>query len=273
MLETIAYLSPPFAICLLLVGILSYFGNHILERGIIFIDIALAQIAALGTIIGILIGLNPESITATLFSLAFIMMIVALFHFFKFEKDGIPEEAVIGTMYGLSLAVSIVLAERIPGGSNFIKETFTGNILWVTWSEVAVNLFFFLCIGYIHYACHNNFIAISRKQTENFTRSKLLLFDLLFFVTFGVVVVKAVSIGGIFVVFTFLIAPASIASLFSTDLKWRLLLSWVTGFLGSVCGIVLSYQFNLPNGPTIVCVLGFCLIVAGLIKKFAYKTV
>ncbi len=267
MWDTILFLSPPFTICLLLVGILSYFGNHILTRGIIFIDIALAQIAALGTMIGIIIGLNAESLSTTFFSLGFTMLVVSMFPLLKFDKEGVPVEAVIGVTYGLSLALSITLAEKIPGGSNFIKETFTGNILWVTWNEVLISLLLFAVVGLVHIYFGKKFIAISSNKTGGMTKRTLMSLDFLFFISFSIVVVKAVAIGGIFVVFAFLIAPASIAALFGSTWKSKVLISWGAGFIGSVLGIVISYQYDLPNGPAIVCALGLCLVLAGLFNR------
>ena len=271
MWDTILFLSPPFAICLLLVGVLSYFGNHILKRGIIFIDIALAQIAALGTMIGILIGLNAESMTITFFSLGFTMLVVSMFPLLKSEKEGIPIEAVIGVTYGLSLALSITLAEKIPGGSNFIKETFTGNILWTTWREVYVSFALFFAVGVVHVIFRKKFIDLSSNNAGYMSKTEFMLLDFLFFISFAIVVVKAVTIGGIFVIFAFLIAPASIAAIFGDTWRTKVLISWGAGFVGAVLGIFFSYQFDLPNGPTIVVALGGCLIIAGLGKKLIVK--
>ena len=267
MWETFLFLLAPFTICLLLVGILGYFGNHILSRGIIFIDIALAQIAALGTMLGILIGFEADSYAAAVFSLAFTVVIVILFPALKFEKEGIPEEAIIGIAYGLSLALSLLLAEKIPGGSNFIKKALTGNILWVTWQEILISFLLFLGVGVVHLVWGRSFIRISSGNTEHLPKRKILALDLLFYVSFCIVIVKVVSIGGIFVVFTFLIAPASVAAIFAESWKIRIVISWIAGFTGAVIGIYVSYYLDLPNGPTIVCVMGLLLIIAAISKK------
>ena len=123
MLDTISYLLAPMTVCVLLAGILSYFGNHILTRGIIFIDIALAQIAALGTMIGLLLGLAEGSLAVELVSLVFTLVIISIFALTKFEKQVIPQEAIIGIIYGLGLGIAMLLAEKIPGGSNYITKT------------------------------------------------------------------------------------------------------------------------------------------------------
>ncbi|OQX88455.1 hypothetical protein B6D60_02205, partial [candidate division KSB1 bacterium 4484_87] len=136
MIENIIFLAAPITISVLLAGILSYFGNHILTRGIIFIDIALAQIAALGTMIGLLAGLAEGSTGVELVSLIFTLAVISIFALTKFEKQVIPQEAIIGIIYGLGLGLAMLLAEKIPGGSNYITKTITGNILWVTWGDV-----------------------------------------------------------------------------------------------------------------------------------------
>lgn len=273
MLDTFIYLLPPFTICFLMVGILSYFGNHILSRGIIFLAIALAQIPALGTMIGILIGLGAESYATAIFSLIFSLIIVSIFPLLRFEKDGIPVEAVIGITYGLALALSMLLAEKIPGGSNFISKTLSGNILWVTWREILISLAVFLGVGAVHLVWGRKFIMISDGREDQLPKGGKFRFDFLFYITFGIVIVKAVPIGGIFIIFTFLIAPASIAAFFAESWKWKILISWIVGFFGSVLGILISYYLDLPNGPTIVCTLGIILIVSWIFKKLFFRSV
>jgi len=267
MWDTLMFLLPPFIMSLLAMGVLSYFGNHILSRGIIFIDIAVAQIAALGTMIAILIGMTEQSIYTMLFSLVFTLIVISVFSFSRFEKQEIPQEAIIGIIYGLSLAVGILIAEKVPGGANFIEKTISGNILWVTWTDILECFILFLSIGIIHIFFGKKFIKISDGNTENFSISKIRILDLIFYISFGVIMVKTVDICGVFVIFTYLIAPASTAIIYSTNWNFRIILSWIVGFIGSVLAIIFSYNFNLPNGPTIVCVLGLILILAGTIKK------
>lgn len=267
MFETIVFLAAPLTICLLLVGVLGYFGNHILTRGIIFVDIALAQIASLGAMLGILMGLSAESTATSIFSLVFTLSIISIPSLIKDKDINIPQEAIIGILYGLSLAIGIILADKIPGGSNFIKKTLTGSILWVTWEDVLVSLLLFAVIGGIHYKYFEKFTTLSEQYSDGIIGESLKYFELVFFVTFGIVVVKSVEIGGIFVVFAFLIAPAAIAILFTDDWKKRIAISWLSGFVGAALGIILSYRYNLPNGPTIVCTLGLILVLVGAFKK------
>jgi zinc/manganese transport system permease protein len=265
MKETILFLATPITAGMILAGMLGYFGTHILHRRIIFIDIAVAQIAALGTMIGLLLGFAEDTMEVQMFSYLLTLVIIGGFAFLKSNKLPVPAEAVIGMIYCLALALSLLLAERIPGGSNYISKTITGNILWVTWDKVLKLGILFTAIGLIHLLLGRKFYDLS-SQKENSLSLKERFLNLLFYITFGVVVVKAVLIGGIFLVFTLLIAPAVAAALFVRTWKGRLLWSWIIGLLGTLSGILVSYWLNISNGPAIVCILGLLILVMAFVK-------
>lgn len=269
MKETLLFLATPITASVLLAGILGYFGTHILTRGIIFIDIAIAQIAALGTMIGLLLGFAEESAEVQFLSYLFTLFIIGGFAFLRLKESIIPAEAVIGIIYCVGLALALLLAERIPGGSNYISKTITGNILWVTWDKVIKIGLIFAGVGVIHLLLGKKFINLSDtcKINPDF-RLRDRLFNLLFYITFGVVVVKAVLIGGIFLVFTLLIAPSVAAAMYFQSWRSRLVWSWIIGFAGTVAGILLSYFLNISNGPAIVCLLGLLVFVLAFIKLF-----
>lgn len=268
MKETILFLAAPVTASILLAGMLGYFGSHILTRRIIFIDIAVAQIAALGTMIGLLLGFAEEAIQVQILSYLFTLIIIGGFAFLKPNSLPIPAEAVIGIIYCLGLALSLLLAERIPGGSNFITKTITGNILWVTWDKVIKLALLFAPIALIHFVYGRRFYDLSNKKChmESDFQMKDRLLNLLFYITFGVVIVKAVLIGGIFLVFTLLIAPAVAAAMFVKTWKGRLLWAGIIGLLGTVTGIYVSYSLNISNGPAIVCILGLLVFVMAFVK-------
>ena len=267
MKETLLFLATPIAASVLLAGVLGYFGTHILTRGIIFIDIAIAQIAALGTMIGLLLGFAEESAGVQLLSYGFTMIVIGSFAFLRTRQSVIPAEAVIGIIYCLGLALALLLAERIPGGSNYITKTITGNILWVTWDKVFIIALLFAGIGLIHLVFGAKFISLSEICRINPSlQLKDKLYSLLFYTTFCIVVVKSVQIGGIFLVFTLLIAPSVASSLYFQSWKSRLVWSWVIGIFGTVSGIFLSYSLNVSNGPAIVVLLGLLVFVLALIK-------
>jgi len=272
MLDALIFLAAPITACILLAGILSYFGNHILTRGIIFIDIALAQIAALGSMIGLLIGFTEGTTAIEITSLIFTLLIVAIFALTKFDKQIIPQEAIIGIIYGFGLGIAMLLAEKVPGGSNYITKTITGNILWVTWDRVISSFILFMIIGLLHYFLKKPFIKISEsKNNLPYSINKVRLYELIFYITFGIVIVKAVPIGGIFLIFVLLIAPTAIATLFTSKWLNRFIWSWIIGIIGSIIGIYISYDLNISNGPAIVCLLGILVFIFALIKVMLPK--
>jgi len=274
MIDNLLFLSAPITIIILLSGVLSYFGNHILSRGIIFIDIAVAQIAALGTMIGLLLGFAEESLNVQLISYFFTIIVIAFFALTKFRKQLIPQEAIIGIIYCIGLGLAMLLAESIPGGSNFISKTITGNLLWVTWDKVLNCLIMFLIIGFIHLIFWKNFILISdTKNGLPYSLWKTRAYELIFYLTFSIVIVKAVPVGGVFLVFTLLIAPTAAATLFTQSWKKRFIWSWVIGILGSILGMHLSYTMNISNAPAIVTLLGVTVFLLAFGKLAVKKLI
>lgn len=268
MRETLTFLATPIAASAILAVMLGYFGTHILTRRIIFIDIAVAQIAALGTMIGLLLGFAEEALEVQLFSYLLTMLVIGGFALLRTDKLPIPAEAVIGIIYCIGLALALLLAEYIPGGSNYITKTITGNILWVTWNQVIQLALLFAAIGLIHLLLRKRFYHLSYEhgQPHKGIGTTARLYNLLFYITFGVVVVKAVLIGGVFLVFTLLIAPSTAAALFVESWRGRLIWSCVIGVTGTVAGIILSYSINISNGPAIVCILGLVAFLLAFMR-------
>jgi len=270
MLETLQFLSLPLTACFVLVVIHGYFGLHVLSRGVIFVDISMGQIAALGTLVGILLGVGAEGVFSYLISFLFVLAAALIFTFVKLEHRDVPQEAIIGIVYGLSFALSLVVAGYVPNGSGFIKETLSGALLWVNWGTIFLCGLVYAAIGAFHYVFREKFIALSEKNPE-LAVSRAGLWDFLFYSTLGLVIVYAVKIVGVFMVFTLLVVPAAIAVIFFETWKARLIASWIVGLLLCTAGTLLSYGYNLPNGPSIVCLLGLALIAASLAKSLFFR--
>lgn len=268
---TFVFLAPPILSCIILAGMLSYFGNHILSRGVIFIDIAVAQIAALGTMIGILIGFAEDSLNAQLVSYAFTIIILGIFSVMKVKKQLLPQEAIIGIFYCIALGMALLLAEKIPGGSNYITKTITGNVLWVTWKSIINCLLLFLPIILIHLAMGKVIRKVSQGEIAGNSIRRTRIYDLVFYITFGIVIVKSVPVMGIFLVFILLIGPASISRIFVNSWKGRIIWSWIIGSAGSVIGIYISYSMNISNGPAIVSLIGIAAYLAAFARLYLHK--
>lgn len=262
---TLSFLLPAFLACLVLTGIHTYLGIHVISRGVIFVDIALAQIAALGMTVAFLLGFSPESQTAYFFGLGFTVIGSLFFAFFREER--VPQEAIIGVSFAVSSALAVLLADRIPHGSEHLKFILTGNILWVSWPQIVKTAVIYALLGFFHYFYRRSFLLVStdpaRARREG---RKVWLWDLLFYLSFGLVITSSVQIGGILLVFSFLIVPALCSLLFCSSLRGRLLLGWVIGAVTSLAGLAVSYLGDLPTGAAIVALFGLSLILSMMVR-------
>ncbi len=264
--EIIDIMLPAFAECLVLVGIHSYLGIHVIKRKVIFVDLALAQIAALGTTVAFLFGINPSSHAAWWFSLGFTLLGAAIFSLSRIRSEKIPQEAVIGLVYALAAAVAILVVDRAPHGAEHIKEILTGSILWVKWKTILSAALAYAGVGIFHYIFRDKFILISNNPEKAYKKGiNVRLWDFLFYASFGIVITHSVSTAGVLLVFVFLVVPA-IATIMVTDkLKWQLLLGWGMGTVVSVLGLYISYVADFPSGPTVVATYGVVLLLHTLI--------
>jgi zinc/manganese transport system permease protein len=264
-------LLPAFVASLILTGIHAYLGVHVVERGVIFVDLSLAQIAALGTTVAYLMGYDLHSGMAYFYSLGFTFLGAAVFSFSRVHrKTRIPQEAIIGIVYAVSAAVAILVMSKATQETEHLKEMLVGNILSVTWPELLKTAVLYSLVGAFHYAFRKRFLLISMHEAEAERRGwNIRFWDFLFYVSFGFVVTSSVAIAGVLLVFCFLIVPSVTAMLFSERLGPRLALGWSMGALVSAGGVALSYTLDLPTGATIVGTFGAALvIVAGLRKAF-----
>lgn len=262
-MEAWQILLPAFTLSALMIFTHTYLGLHVLARGIIFVDLALAQVAALGISVAFLLGEDAHGLRAQLY--AFAATLVAAFAFAGLRRiEGkTSREVIIGCVYVVTTALSIVILSRSTQGMEELKSMFNGNILWVRWDEIALvaGLYALLCV--LHLVFHKRFYALS-FESETGARPGF-LWEFLFFASFAVVITLAVNVAGVLLVFAFLIIPAFSASLLSTSLLQRLLLGWALGILGSTAGLWLSFTADLPVGATVVSVLGLVpLVAAGL---------
>jgi zinc/manganese transport system permease protein len=260
-------MSLPFLECLVLVGIHSYLGLHVIRRQVIFVDLSLAQIAALGTTVGFLAGIHPGSTGAFLFSLSFTFLGAGVFALTRTSKrERVPQEAIIGLVYALAAALVILVIDRAPHGAEHIKETLTGTLLWVSPREVLTAAIAYLGVGIFHWIFREKFMAITndaraaREQGLN-----VVLWDLLFYMSFGFVITFSVNTAGVLLVFVFLVVPAVIGASITDNFRNQLLIGWGLGLLVSVVGLALSYWLNLPTGPAVVALYGLVLLIVALV--------
>ena len=254
MTDGVALLWPAFAVAICLVGIHTYFGIEVLRRKVIFVDLALAQIAALGATVAFLLGHPVQSAAAYVYSLGFTLVAAVVLAFTRAWSARIPQEALIGVIYVVAAAAAILLIDRAPQGAEHLKQILTGNIVTSGIDELVFIAPLYLAIAAVH--------AILRRWLA---QSASVAWDFLFYATFGIVVTSSVALAGVLLVFSFLIIPAAIGVLYADTLARQLAIGWVAGALTSAGGLALSFIVDLPTGATMVCAFGAALAIAGLL--------
>jgi zinc/manganese transport system permease protein len=274
MFEAFEIMQWPLLACLLLPGLLVYLGLHIVQREIIFVDLALAQVAALGTCFGILMHYEANSWESYVLSLGFTFVGAGIFTLTRTKSHRVPQEALIGIVYVVTAALGILLLSRSPEGNEELRRTLIGEVLLVTPQMVLRTFALYVVIGLIHFFCRKKFLAISfepeRAAAEGMS---IRWWDFVFYAMFGWVVTSFVQIGGVLLVFSFLIVPAVCANFLADSLGAKLLIGWVTATLASVAGLYASYVLDLPTGAAIVCALGLALILTILAAGFRRRQI
>ena len=266
----VSFLAAPFVASLVIAGIHAYLGVHVVERGVIFVDLSLAQIAAFGATIALLMPWSngdPHGNAAYWTSLAFTVIGAAIFATIRGHRARIPQEAIIGISYAVASAATILAISKSTSEGEHLKDMLVGNILAVSWTEVWQTAALYVVIGAFHFVFRRRFLAISldpeRAEAEGVS---LRLWDFLFYVSFGFVVTRSVSIAGVLLVFCYLIVPSVGAMLYADTIGKRLTIGWSMGALVSALGVYLSLQLDLPTGATIVVTFGLVLIIMAAVR-------
>jgi len=270
-MEMLPFLLAPFLASLILTGIHAYLGVHVVERGVIFVDLALAQIAALGATVAILIGIDPHNGGAYWLSLGFTFIGAAIFAFARTRRGHIPQEAFIGIAYAVASALAILAMSKATGETEHLKDMLVGNILAVSMHDVEKTAILYGAIGLFHYIFRRQFLLISTNPSEAEAKGmSIRLWDFLFYASFGFVVTSSVAIAGVLLVFCYLIVPSVGAMLFADRIGPRLTIGWTMGTLVSALGVYFSVWLDLPTGATIVCTFGAVLVLMFFIHLFFF---
>lgn len=258
---------PPFVACLILTGIHTYLGLHVVSRGVIFVDLALAQIAALGATFAFLLGYDPHGGTGYLYSLSFAFVGAAVFSISRLRDQRVPQEAIIGITFAVASAGAILIADRAPQGAEFVEAMLTGALLWVPWPTILKTAVLYAGIGLFHWIYRRRFLTLSLDHNRAMAEGwNIRWWDFLFYLSFGFVITSSVAMAGILLVFSFLVIPSVIAMIFARDISARLMIGWATGTVVSMVGLVLSYTYDLPSGPAVVCTFGGVLVLAAVVR-------
>jgi zinc/manganese transport system permease protein len=262
---------PPLVACLVIVAIHSYLGLHVIAREVIFVDLSLAQMAALGSAVAVLAGRQPDSTSAFLYALGFTSLGAALFALTRTEEKGrVPQEAFIGIVYVVASAAAILVADRTPRGGEAIKDILVGSLLWVSWPVIGRLAAVYAVIGAFHWALRRRFLTISfQPETALANGWSIRWWDFLFYLSFGMVITFSVPIAGVLLVFSFLVVPAAIAFQFTRRYGPLAIVSWFVGAAASAAGLLVSFRYDLPTGPMVVVMFGLLLLVAGAARRLA----
>jgi zinc/manganese transport system permease protein len=261
LLDLLALLWAPFLMCLVLTGIHAYLGVHVLAREVVFVDIALAQIAALGATVAFLFGFELDTWQAYGAGLGATLVGALVLALTRTRERHVSQEAVIGVVYAVSSAGAVLLADRAPHGVEHVRAMLVGNLLAVGPADVVKVAALYAAIGLVHWACRRPFFLISTDPDAAFAEGwRVRLWDFAFYATFGVVVTSSVRIGGVLLVFSYLIVPALAGVALGRSIRDKLLVGWGFGTLVSVVGVVASAALDLPTGATVVCAFGVTLL-------------
>jgi len=273
----LAFLAAPFVASLILTGIHAYLGVHVVERGVIFVDLSLAQIAALGATIALLTPFSdgdPHSAYVYWISLLFTFIGAAVFSTIRGQRARIPQEAIIGICYAVASAAAILAMSKSTSESEHLKDMLVGNILAVSWPEVGKTAMLYGAVGLFHFIFRKKFLAISIDPKAAAAQGiSIRLWDFLFYASFGFVVTSSVSIAGVLLVFCYLIVPSVAAMLYADSIGRRLAIGWTMGTVVSALGVYFSLMLDLPTGATIVCTFGLALILMAIVRPLIFRTV
>ncbi len=248
-MEAFNFLLAPFFMCLVLVGIHCYLGLHVLRRGIIFIDLSLAQVASLGSSVSLLFHFEHDTTGSYFISLGFTLLAALYFAWGKKFEKYISQEVLIALVYAFSSSLVILVVNMMAHGSEHIKEILVGKILWVTWDEVIKTSIIYGGVAIIHYIFRKQILRSTLNRKHNVVN---IVWDFLFYALFGVVITSSVGVAGILLVFSFLVVPALMSMQIVSSISKQMFLGWGIGIVLSILGMVVSYKLDLPAGAVLV---------------------
>jgi zinc/manganese transport system permease protein len=261
--EIVHFFSVQIALLAVVLILHTYIGLHIIRRTLIFSDLVLDQLAAFGAMVAIALGIEYGTFGSYLSSMAVVFFGALLLALIKPKNRAIPREAVIGIMYAMALVASLLLGDKLCGGSAYVTKTLAGSMLWVTWPLVGITVVVYILLLLFHYKFRDKFIELA-ENPGRFEKEKF--WDFLLFVTQGIITVLIVPIAGVLLAYAFLMIPAAIAAMFTKKWASAVVIGWSVGFISCLIGLCCSYFFNLPYGPSLVLFLGVFFITAIIIR-------
>jgi zinc/manganese transport system permease protein len=273
--EILSFMQWPLIASLILPWLLVYLGLHIVKRGVIFVDLALAQTAAFGTCMSLVFGYDVHDWQSYAFSLGFTFVGAVLLTFTRSRNQRVPQEALIGIVYVVAAAAAILALSKSTGGKEELQRSMIGELLVVSQGDVLKTFGLFLVVGVAHFIFRKKFWAISENADQaEASGMNVRCWDFLFYMLFGLVVTSFVHIGGVLLIFTYLVVPAVCAMYLANSVWTRFIIGWVIATVSSVASVFLTSRksLDLPIGATIVCVLGLVLVTIAIVSRWLPKS-
>jgi zinc/manganese transport system permease protein len=255
---------PPIVAALVILSIHAYLGLHVIGREVIFVDLAFAQIAALGTTVAFLVGFEQGTALSLMFALGFTLLGALVFSLTRMQRSAVPQEAVIGITFVVASAAVILLSGFTAEGTEHLRDTMTGTLIWVDWRAIRSMAVIYAVLGVFHFVLRRKFLTITFKPER---AHNIHFWDFLFYASFGIVISYSVEIAGVLMVFSSLVIPAVIAFLFTSRFHTALLVAWLSGTVAILGGIGASFYWDVATGPLLVCAFGIVLILAAVLRK------
>ena len=248
--------------------LLSYLGVHVVGRGIVFVDLALGQISMLGVAFANFVEKDP-----TVISIVFTMVGAFLLSFVNVKDKRLKQEAIIGIVYAVACAATVLLISKAPHGEADISEVLFGSLFTVTTTQIEVMALVFGAIGVVHIVFRKKFFELTEKF-ENHQVEHIGVFNLwnfLFYLSIGLAIVLAVRAGGVIPVFSYIVVPPVAAILLTRKKTGLVFIAMALSVVGSFFGIYFSTHFDFPAGSSVVAILGVIFLCAALIRLLKGK--
>ena len=256
-------LAAPFAVSVLLVGIHCYLGLHVIARGVIFVDLSLAQVAAFGSTLALLLGFEHHSTEGYLIAFASTLIASVIFAAARRDEKHFPQEAIIGVTYAMCSALVVLVIDKMAHGAEHMKDLLVGDVLWVTWADFRKTAIIYGFAGLIHFVFRKKLIEASFNVKSN----PHPVWDFLFYALFGLVITSSVHLAGVLQVFAVLIVPALVCRPFAKTLRGRLLFGWGFGVVMTLIGMALSIRLDMPSGALVVVCFSVMPILLLLVRR------
>jgi zinc/manganese transport system permease protein len=273
MAELLSLMKWPLIASLILPWLLVYLGLHIVQRGVIFVDLALAQTAAFGTCMSMVVGYDVHDWQSYAFSLGFTFVGAVVLTFTRSRDQRVPQEALIGIVYVVAAAAALLAVSKSAGGKEELQRSLVGELLVVPPSVVMKTFGLVVGVGIVHFLFRKKFLAISADADRAAAEGlNVRWWDFVFYMLFGLVVTSFVHIGGVLLVFTYLVVPAVCSTYLVSSIGAKFAVGWCIATLSSVVSLAITAKEDLPIGAAIVCALGVALILVAIVSRLIRKT-